>query len=118
MKRWGRRWILFLLAVVVGVAGGIGYGWLVNPVKYSETHPDTLGLDYQTDYVLMVAEIFQAEGDVDKVVERLTFLNPDSLQTLLQTTLTHAIDLNYAPGDIHSMQVLTAALEAVRKRQP
>jgi hypothetical protein len=38
------------------MARGLLYGWMVNPVRYVNTTPDTLRADYQLDYVLMVAE--------------------------------------------------------------
>jgi len=36
------RWIRFFLAIAVGIAGGLFYGWWVNPVEYVNTSPDTL----------------------------------------------------------------------------
>jgi hypothetical protein len=50
----------FLVAIIVGLIGGMYYGWIVNPVKYVNTTPDTLRYDYKADYALMVAEVYQA----------------------------------------------------------
>jgi hypothetical protein len=49
------RWTRFLIAIAVGLALGLLYGWVLSPVKYVDTTPNTLRADYQTDYVLMVA---------------------------------------------------------------
>ena len=47
------RWILFIFAILVGAGLGLLYGWVINPVDYVDTTPDTLRIDYKTDYVLM-----------------------------------------------------------------
>ena len=49
------RWFLFFLSIALGLAAGLYYGWVINPVEYVNTTPDTLRVDYQADYVLMVA---------------------------------------------------------------
>mgnify|MGYP006310154069 FL=1 len=58
-----KRFAFFLLAILAGAALGVIIGWEVAPVRYIETGPHTLRQDYQTDYVLMVAEIYGEEGD-------------------------------------------------------
>ena len=58
MKRRRRRLILFVLMIVLGIAAGVTYGWVLNPVQYSDTGLQTLGQDFKTDYVLMVAEVY------------------------------------------------------------
>jgi hypothetical protein len=50
------RWIKFLIAIGLGVAIGLFYSWTINPVQVVDSTPDTLRLDYRSDYVLMVAE--------------------------------------------------------------
>jgi hypothetical protein len=69
------RWIGFIIAILVGVALGLGYGWIVSPVHYVDTSPDTLRVDYRTDYVLMVAEAYKNEIDPGLAVRRLALLD-------------------------------------------
>ena len=57
------RWILFIIAILAGAGLGLLYGWVINPVDYVDTAPDTLRIDYKTDFVLMVAEAYQGESD-------------------------------------------------------
>jgi hypothetical protein len=68
------RWLRFILAIVTGIGLGLLVGWLISPVKYVNTTPDSLGGDYKTDYVLMVAEVYQAEGNLTLAAQRLALL--------------------------------------------
>ena len=72
------RWVRFLIAILVGLAIGLAYGWLVSPVRYIDTSPNTLRIDYKTDYVLMVSETYQSEKDLDQAVRRLGLLGTTS----------------------------------------
>ncbi len=57
------RWTKFLIAVILGAAAGLFYGWVVNPVEYVDIAPESLRVDYKTDYVLMVAESYQVDHE-------------------------------------------------------
>ena len=59
------RWILFLITVALGLGAGLFYGWKINPGEYINTTPGSLRDDYKADYVLMVAEAYQAEADLN-----------------------------------------------------
>jgi hypothetical protein len=58
------RWFFFLVAIAFGVVLGLLYGWVLSPVEFVDTTPDTLGRYYKSDYVLMVAEAYKAERDL------------------------------------------------------
>ena len=60
------RWIKFFIVIALGLAAGLIYGWAISPVEYTNTTPDTLRADYRSDYVLMVAEVFHADQNVDR----------------------------------------------------
>ena len=57
------RWFVTLIALALGITLGLVYGWVINPVQYTDVTPDALRIDYRTDYVLMVAEAYRAEQD-------------------------------------------------------
>lgn len=110
------RWIGFIIAILVGVALGLAYGWIVSPVRYVDTSPDTLRVDYKTDYVLMVAEAFQNENDLGQAVRRLALLgNVPPSQTVGQA-LRFAQQYGYADADIARMQALWNELQALEMR--
>lgn len=100
------RRVRFLIAILIGVAGGLFYGWVVNPVKYVDTTPDTLSLDYKTDYVLMVAETYHADGDLSAAARRLAALGSTPPVEMVQQAILAAQKLGYVHGDIQLMNGL------------
>ena len=107
-----RRWILFLLSIAIGIGIGLVYGWIISPVEVVDTAPNTLRLDFKTDYVLMVAEIFSNEQDLDAAVRRLATLGGENYAQTVRDAVVFAVSYAYAPVDLAHMQGLLNALEA------
>ncbi len=109
------RWILFLITLALGAAAGLYYGWVVNPVEYVNTTPDTLRSDYKTDYVLMVAETYRAEGDLVQAVRRLAMLGDASPGQSVAAALEYARQPQhpYSESDLALMQELSTALQSM-----
>jgi hypothetical protein len=106
-----RRWILFLIVVFLGVGIGIAYGWWINPVKYVDTTPANLRSDYKTDYVLMVSEAYQAEGDLDAAARRLAVLGDDHPAEIVRQAMIFAAQNGYADSDQDLLSQLASALQ-------
>jgi len=107
-----RRWIRFFIAVLVGVALGLLYGWVINPVEFADTSPDSLRIDYKTDYVLMVAEAYSREGDLALAAQRLGELGGTSpVDTILQA-IVFGEKYHYTDADLATMRALLSALQA------
>jgi hypothetical protein len=107
-----KRYIWFFISILVGVAGGIFYGWVANPVRYVDTPPSNLRSDYKTDYVLMVAEVYSAEKDVAQASTRLAVLGGGSPLRLVQEAILNARKLGYIQKDVDLLAALAAALQA------
>ncbi len=105
------RWIRFFIAILVGVGLGLLYGWVIRPVDYIDTSPDTLGIDYKTDYILMVAEAYQREGDLQLVVRRLALLGDAAPVDMVYEAILFAEKAGYADADLAMMQTLMGALQ-------
>jgi hypothetical protein len=106
-----RRWIWFLLFVILGIGLGLLYGWVVNPVKYVDTTPAKLRSDYQTDYILMVAEAYQAEGDLDLAARRLAVMGDSPPAEIVRQAMIIAAQINYADSDQELLSQLASALQ-------
>ncbi len=109
------RWIAFLLAIILGLAAGLTYGWVLSPVEYVDTTPDTLRADYKTDYVLMVAEIHQADGNIETAIRRLALLGDDASLDLTQQAYDYAQANGYGQTDLN---LLTHLREGIQTRNP
>jgi hypothetical protein len=107
-----RRWIGFFIAMAIGAAGGLFYGWVVNPVKYVDTTIDSLRIDYQSDYVLMVAETFKSEGSVPNAIQCLRFLGENPPVEQVQRAIDFAHEQGYSENDLTTLNTLLKTLQA------
>lgn len=105
------RWIGFLLSILLGLAAGLYYGWVVSPVEYVDTTPDTLRADYKTDYVLMVAEIYQADGNEENALQALALLGTQPPVEIVQDALEYAAQAQYGPSDLDLLRALRDGLQ-------
>ena len=100
------RWLRFLFTIALGIFLGLLYGWLVSPVQYVNTAPSTLREDYQTDYVLMVAEAYRADNNLALAVRRLALLGGDPPEELVRQASLTGTKYSYPEQDLALMQAL------------
>ena len=105
------RWFPILIAAILGVALGLIYGWVINPVQYTDITPDALRIDYRTDYVLMVAEAYQAEQDPALAAQRLAVLGSAPPALIAGDAYNFAQQSSYPPDDLALIQELAVALQ-------
>jgi len=106
-----RRLLGFLVAIIIGLVVGLLYGWVINPVKYVDTTPDTLRADYKTDYVLMVAEAYRSEPDLEQAAHRLALLGAQQPADLARQALQAARKGGYSPADLDALDALSRAFQ-------
>lgn len=105
------RWLLILIAVLLGIALGLVYGWAINPVQYTDITPDALRIDYRADYVLMVAEAYQLEEDPELAARRLAVLGSAPPALIAGEAYAYAQGAAYPSEDLALIQELSVALE-------
>jgi hypothetical protein len=106
------RWLPPLIITIIGIAMGLFYGWIINPVKFVDTTPASLRVDYRTDYVLMVAEAYHADQNVELAVRRLAIFGSETPATLAGQALQMGRQTNYSEKDISLLQELTRTMQA------
>jgi hypothetical protein len=112
------RWLIPLAGGILGIAAGLIYGWVINPVKFIDTTPASLRADYRTDYVLMVAEAYHANQDAGLASRRLAIFGAQpAAQTSLEALQTAQLD-NYSSDDIGLLQELVRAMQATQPIEP
>ncbi len=108
------RWLVPLILAIAGIALGLLYGWILNPVKFVDTTPASLRADYQTDYVLMVAEAYHSDQNSELAARRLAIFGGQTPATISQTALQNARQLGYSQNDLALIQELTRAMQAAQ----
>lgn len=108
------RFIWFGVAILGGLILGLLYGWLINPVKFVNTPPSSLRADYRADYVLMVAEIYAADGDLVQAAKSLQMLDASASPLgTVQFTFLIAQNLGYSRQDLQTISDLSQALQVL-----
>lgn len=107
-----RRWLLFILAVLIGTALGVWYGRVIHPVEYTDTAPNTLRGDYKTDYVLMVAESNANQLDASLAIGQLSELSAGTPVEVVLQAILFAERAGYAEQDLLRLRSLLEALQS------
>lgn len=85
------RTVLTLLGLILGLASGLVYSWVLNPVEYTDTAPASLRQDFKEDYLSLIASAYMATGDLNRTRARLALLgvsaSPEELSRLAQSRL-------------------------------
>ena len=106
------RLLKIILALAIGIALGLIYGWVIDPVEFFDLTPDTLRADYKSDYVLMVAEAYSVEQDPGLAARRLAIFGTQSPSAIAAGGLAFARANEYPDSDIALMQDLVTAMQA------
>lgn len=107
------RWIKFLIAIGLGAAAGMYFGWVISPVEYVDAAPAALRVDYRADYVLMVAEVYAAEGDLNLAVQRLALLGDLPPAQVVAEAIAFGIEKNnFVEPDLALLQQLAQDLQS------
>jgi hypothetical protein len=105
------NWIKFFVALLIGIALGLVYGWVLAPVQYTDVTPNALRADYRADYVLMVAEAHQNEQAPETAARRLAILGSESPAEIVASTLNYATNNGFTQNEILLLQDLLTAMQ-------
>jgi len=93
---------------------GLWYGWVLDPVEYRDTDVSHLASVYRDEYVLMVAETYALDGDLDAARARLAQLSASEPGALVADQAQTALARDAARLDIQALARLAAALGTKR----
>ncbi len=78
-----RKWVLPLVAVIIGVAIGMVYAWVINPVQWVDGEPQQLRADLQEDYLRMAIDSHSVNRDAELALIRFQALGENGSVTLV-----------------------------------
>lgn len=101
---------LFLLGLILGLAGALYYAWVIAPVVYVDASPSRLSATHQAEYIFLVSQSYAIDGDWPQAQQRLDGLDdPSAAQTV--TTLLETYVREQRPSDhIANLAVLARQL--------
>lgn len=106
------RWLFIVIALIAGIALGLAYGWVIDPVDFFDLTPETLRADYKADYVLMVAEAYRAHGEPGFAARQLAIFGSQSPTSIASQGLDFVRANGFDAADIALIQELVTALQA------
>lgn len=106
------NWIKLIIAAGIGITLGLVYGWVIDPVEYTDVTPNILREDYRVDYVLMVAEAYQNERDPEVAARRLAILGSEAPAQIASAALDFAAKNNFTQNEINALQGLLTAMQS------
>ena len=63
-----------LLALILGIALGLGYAWMIAPVQVIDSAPEALRADFKDQYRAVIAASYAASGNLTRAQSRLALL--------------------------------------------
>lgn len=114
MREERGSWYL-LTGLVIGIVLGLLYSWVLAPIEYVDTTPDTLRTDYQENYRLAIALAFQSTGDLARAQARLNLLGDEDAALALAEQAQHS---RAAGGTVDEAQALADLAAALGQAPP
>ena len=105
------RYIFFFFMIALGAVLGNFYATEVDPVELVDAPPSNLRIDYKTDYVLMVSEIYADQQDAALAAQQIGQLGSSAPVEIINEALLFAIEAGYSAEDILTMRELAQAME-------
>jgi len=68
-------WFPFLIGIGLGLAGGLYYAWIISPVEYTDTAPDSLRAEFRADYLALIASAYAGTDDLVRARARLALFS-------------------------------------------
>jgi hypothetical protein len=113
-----RRWIFLVLGFGIGLAGGLYYAWLVSPVEYVDTAPDSLRGDFRADYLGLIASAYASGGDLVRARTRLALFPDLDPGTELAALAQQRLAAGLAETEASALSQLASALSQGLTRTP
>jgi hypothetical protein len=104
--------VLSFLAAAIGLAGGLYYAWMVAPLKYHDTTPDSLRSRDKALYLALVGDLYAGEGDLARAESRLEELGVAAEGPTLIGFLEVYLESGGRPEDVRNLAHLAEALGA------
>jgi hypothetical protein len=80
--------VVGIAALILGILLGVFYGWVINPVEWTDSAVEHLRIDLKEDYLRMAIDSYAVNKDTQLAQQRYTQLG-DSAEQLLVTVQTN-----------------------------
>jgi hypothetical protein len=110
--KWATLALVIGLALAVGLAGGLFYTWVLDPVEYYDAAPDALYDEDKLVYLALVGDLYVYEGDLAATEARLAELGVETDGQVLADFMERYLDGGGQPEAVRNLAQLAEDLGA------
>lgn len=111
MSRFPVRPVALIVGLVLGVALGLLYTWVINPVELVNTYPALMRSDYRQDWVRLVALSTIADGDLTRAQVRLEGLEQEDVTSAIRVLIEEYAAAGRPADTLRSLTALAETLD-------
>jgi len=102
-----------LIGIFFGLLLGLLFGWVIRPVEYIDTAPEALRDDFRSDYVLMVAEAYLVDRDLELARYRLASLGSHPPLNYTIEAIDYGVENDINHIDLQTLNQLAVDLRSI-----
>lgn len=107
-----------LAALVVGIALGLVYAWILSPVQIIDSAPEALRADFKDQYRAVIAASYAANGDLKRAQARLALLGDADPYQALSAQAQQMLGAGESPEVVQQVAGLASALQGLAPTSP
>lgn len=111
MSGFPARHVAGIVGLVIGLALGLLYTWVIAPVELVNTRPTLLRTDYRRDWVRLAALSYAADGDLERARARLDALKREDVVSAVQVLIEEYAAAGRPADTLRSLTTLAQALD-------
>ena len=116
-RRQRQRWLrsrgprmsagsLLMIGLILGLAGALYYAWIAEPVTFTEASPARLRDNFKQEYILLISQSYEADGNWELAQERLAALGEADAGQVIVDQLEANLRDSRPSSELHSLAVL------------
>lgn len=102
--------VAVVAGLVIGLASGLLYTWVIDPVELVSTYPGLLRADFRQDWVHLAALSYVADGNLERAHTRLEGLDQEDVAQAMQTLIEGYAAAGRSADTLRRMTTLAEAL--------
>jgi hypothetical protein len=105
-------WYL-LTGLLIGLAFGLAYAWVLSPREYIDNSPASLRADFKDRYRALIAAAYAANGNLPRAQSRLALLRDADTNRVLAEQAQRSLAEGRDPHEAQALGLLAVALGQV-----
>lgn len=99
-----------LLGLLLGLAGGLLYAWVISPVVYTDAAPSRLNAQYTQEYLRLASQSYALTGDWEETLRRLDALQLEGLEQHVARLFEQSLREGRPAAEVRNLAILTQRL--------